>query len=219
MVLAWAMVDDGPVRAAAVGRWWRRRTALRRLWRAIFRRPVAWLAFNGVLWLWHVPALYEAAILDEGIHIFEHVTFLLAALFFWATLVHATYGSAGFTKQFRGTAVAPLSVFTTALLSGLLGVLLTFSRHVWYPVYGVVPYGWGLTPLQDQQLAGVIMWFPGGLIYLAATLILLRSMLLPGDLQSRAGKGAEARVVLAPRREVEEDFEMRRASARSSAYE
>ncbi len=216
VVLAWAIGDAGPLRAAAVGRWWRRRATLRRLWRAIFRRPLAWLAFNAVLWLWHVPALYEAAILDEGVHIFEHATFLLAALFFWATLVHGTHGSA---VRRPSSAVAPLYVFTTALLSGLLGVLLTFSQSVWYPVYGVVPYGWGVTPLQDQQLAGVIMWFPGGLIYLAAMLILLRRMLLPNALQSRAGKGADARAVIAPRRDVETEFEIGHASARSSVYE
>lgn len=216
VVLAWAIGDAGPVRAADVGRWWRRRTALRRLWRAAFRRSVAWLAFNAVLWLWHIPALYEAAILDEGLHIFEHVTFLLAALFFWATLVHGTYGSA---VRRPSSAVAPLYVFTTALLSGLLGVLLTFSQRVWYPVYGVVPYGWGVTPLQDQQLAGVIMWFPGGLIYLAATLILLGSAL-----QRSAKAQGDGRVVVAPSLETgssvgPSNLEIRPASTRSSVYE
>lgn len=213
VVLAWGLNDAGPLSAGSVGRWWRR-SRLQGLWRALFRRPLAWLVFNAMLWLWHVPALYEAAILDESIHIFEHVTFLLAALFFWATLLHEHRRT---SRHERASATAgsfekllpnPLYLFTAALLSGLLGVLLTFSQSVWYPVYGVAPYGWGMTPLQDQQLAGVIMWFPGGLIYLAATLILLGNAL-----QGRAREQGSARAVLAPRRRPETnaaEFELRR---------
>lgn len=189
VALAWGLNQT-----ADLARWWHRRAGLRRLWRLVFRPSVAWIVFNAVLWVWHAPALYEAAILDERLHIIEHIVFLAAALFFWSTLLHSGH------KRTRGrpSAAGPLYVFTTALLSGLLGVLLTFSQTVWYPVYGVVPYGWGITPLQDQQLAGVIMWFPGGLIYLAVLLLLLGSAL-----QQRAKQEGSMRAVVAPQRESE----------------
>ena len=66
-----------------------------------------------------------------------------------------------------------LYLFTTALHTGLLGALLTFSNQVWYPIYAATTIPWGLTPLQDQQLGGLIMWIPAGLIYVGAALWIL----------------------------------------------
>jgi cytochrome c oxidase assembly factor CtaG len=70
-----------------------------------------------------------------------------------------------------------LYLFTTSLHTSLLGALLTFSSRVWYPAYASSTAVWGLTPLEDQQLAGLIMWVPAGLAYLAATLVILGSWL------------------------------------------
>lgn len=61
-----------------------------------------------------------------------------------------------------------LATFLTALQGGLLGALLTFSTALWYPIYAPLTVSWGLTPLADQQLAGVIMWVPAGIVYLLA---------------------------------------------------
>ena len=74
-----------------------------------------------------------------------------------------------------GTAV--LLLFGTALHSGALGALLTFSRTLWYPAYGSAAAAWGLSPLEDQQLAGLIMWIPATFTYLVATLILFAGWL------------------------------------------
>lgn len=174
-------------RSSQIARWWHRQTVLQSAWRALSRPGVAWAVNIGVLWIWHAPPLYQAALLDEHIHSLEHAMFLGGALLFWWTALHV--------GRRRQAAFAVLFLFTTALVNGLLGVLLTFSKEVWYPVYGVVPYGWGLTPLQDQQLAGVIMWFPGGLVYLLAVLLLLGS-----DLQARARREGGGAVIVAPRR-------------------
>ncbi|MFW6070007.1 MAG: cytochrome c oxidase assembly protein [bacterium] len=170
---AWALP-----RSPQLARWWHRRPLLRRAWRALSHPGAAWLLYAGVLWLWHLPRFYEAALMNDTVHALEHAAFLGAALLFWWALFHArALSSAG----------GALYLFTTALHSGLLGALLTFAATPWYPAYSVAAYAWGLTPLQDQQLAGVIMWLPGALIYLAAILILLGRWLYrqerrsPGD--------------------------------------
>src|SRR5213075_3076414 len=63
-------------------------------------------------------------------------------------------------------------MFTTALHSGLLGALLTFAPRLWYPAYQTTTGSFGLTPVEDQQLGGLIMWIPAGLVYIAAGLVL-----------------------------------------------
>jgi cytochrome c oxidase assembly factor CtaG len=68
-----------------------------------------------------------------------------------------------------GTAV--LCLFVTSLQSGFLGVLLTLSRQPWYARQGEFALRYGLTPLEDQQLAGLVMWVPAGLAYTAAALV------------------------------------------------
>ena len=180
-------------RRSQLARWWRTRARLRQAWHGFSQPAVIWIMYNAILWLWHLPNLYQAALLDEGVHIVEHLTFLTVALLFWWKLMR---------DRSLSTGMGALYVFTTALVSGFLGVLLTFSQRVWYPVYGVVAYGWGLTPLQDQQLAGVIMWFPGGLIYLAATLLLLGTVLHPRGRPGPLGAEGSRRVVVAPRRSL-----------------
>jgi putative membrane protein len=185
VVLGW-----GVPRSPAVARWWHRRTLMQRVWHFFSRPIVAWATHLFILWVWHAPPLYEAALLNEAVHILEHLTFLGSALIFWWTVLPRRA-----SRRDLSMGSGALYIFTTALLSGLLGVLLTFSEDVWYPAYGILPYGWGLTPLQDQQLAGVIMWFPGGLVYLAAALLLLGTAL-----QRRSEKEGSGGVVVAPAR-------------------
>lgn len=126
---------------------------------------LVWLVYALTLWIWHVPALYEAALVNDWIHTVEHACFLGTAFLFWWTLAYSPGG--------RHTAVGLLFIFTTALHSGLLGVLLTFSRTAWYPAYAEGPRAWNMTALADQQLGGAIMWVVAGFIYLFALLALL----------------------------------------------
>jgi cytochrome c oxidase assembly factor CtaG len=113
------------------------------------------------LWVWHAPALYNLVLVDTTMHRLQHLSFFLSALLFWWSLVRL--GRAGY-------GVAVLCLFVTALHSGFLGALLTVSRQLWYARQGDLAAHWGLTPLEDQQLAGLLMWIPGGLIYTAAAL-------------------------------------------------
>ena len=139
-------------------------------WRLLTIPLVAWLIHAIALWMWHVPALFEATLHSELIHTLQHLAFLFSALLFWWALIHGRRGWMGY-----GAAV--LYVFTTSIHSGLLGALLTFSSSVWYPSYIGLTTSWGLTPLEDQQLGGLIMWIPAGVVYAIGGLALLAGWL------------------------------------------
>jgi putative membrane protein len=114
--------------------------------------------------------LYQATLASETLHTLQHVSFLGTALLFWWALLHGREGRLG-----RPAAV--IYLFTTAMHTSLLGVLLTFSDRLWYPLYDGTTVLWGLSPLEDQQLAGVIMWVPAGVAYLIAALALAATWL------------------------------------------
>jgi putative membrane protein len=130
----------------------------------IVTAPAAvWLLHALALWIWHLPSLYEAAVADETIHALQHSCFFGTACLFWWGIAHGRYGRLG-----NGAAV--IYIFATALHSGALGALLTFSSALWYPIYESTTLAWGLTPLEDQQLAGLVMWIPSGVVFLAVGL-------------------------------------------------
>lgn len=136
---------------------------------AWLRAPLhAWWLHVGALLLWHLPPLYQATLRHEGVHAAQHVSFFGSALLFWWALLHAR-------APRRGAAVAYL--FAAMLATSVLGALLTVSTRLWYPAYAATTAPWGLMPLQDQELGGIIMWIPGGLSYLLAALWLLGRLL------------------------------------------
>jgi putative membrane protein len=149
------------------------------LWRRITAPFVAWLIHAVVLWTWHLPALFQATLENEFVHALQHFSFLFSALLFWWAILHGPQRAIGF-----GAGV--LYMFTTALHSGLLGALLTFAGAVWYPVYNGTTQSWGLTPLQDQQLGGLIMWVPAGVTYIIAGLALFAGWLRESELRAGA---------------------------------
>jgi putative membrane protein len=126
-----------------------------------------WLLQVGTLWIWHAAVPYDAALGSEPLHILEHAGFLVTAWLFW----HVVIGVRGSGRVSNGLGV--LLVFAMAMQSVFLSVLLTFARTPWYAGYAETTAPWGLDPLTDQQLAGVIMWIPAGAVYLAAALTLL----------------------------------------------
>ena len=152
------------------------------------RRPVtAWVLHVAALWLWHSASLYEAALRSDLLHGLEHVTFIVTALLFWSAVLSPRASR----RAPRG--VALLLVFTMALQGVLLSALLTFAPSPWYEAYAQTTRAWGLAPLADQQLAGVTMWVPGGLIYLGIGLALLAAWFRESDATARkplADKGA-----------------------------
>lgn len=109
------------------------------------------------LWIWHLPSWYQATLRSDFIHALQHTSFLLTAALFWWALIHGRYGRMGY-------GVAVVYVFVTAAHSGALGALIAFSPHVLYPIYQSTTMQWGLDPIEDQQLAGIIMWIPAGIL-------------------------------------------------------
>jgi putative membrane protein len=157
--LAWGM--PRAVRRG-LGRWWHRRRWLRAALRWM-AAPLPAVALHSVaLWAWHVPAAYEAAVVHPAAHAAEHLSFVGTALLFWWAVLHRRGSLA------RVPGLAMLALFAVSMESGALGALLTFSTSPWYRSHLATAPAWGLTPVDDQQIAGLVMWIPGSLAYLAA---------------------------------------------------
>jgi putative membrane protein len=151
----------------ASGRWRRRLRLTHGNLRALGHPAAVWLLHVGVLWFWHAAVPYDAALDSAPLHILEHASFLVTAVLFW----HVVIGPRGPERVSKGLGV--LLVFAMAMQSVLLSLLLTFARTPWYSGYAQTTAPWGLEPLADQQLAGVIMWIPAGAVYLLTALTLL----------------------------------------------
>jgi len=166
--LLWALPLGG---RRNIGRWWRRQNTVRAAWHSCIRLEAAWAIAVATLWAWHAPALYQAALKSEPLHVLEHGCFLLTGcLFWWALLRRGRRGRINY-----GAGV--VAVFAMALQGGALGALMTFSTSPWYPAYATSVARYGLSPLDDQQLAGLIMWIPAGVGYLLAACALFAAWL------------------------------------------
>jgi putative membrane protein len=153
-----------------------RGTLVAAVW-SLLSRPSAAFGLHAVaLWAWHLPGPYQATTTSVTLHALQHVSFLFTALLFWWTVLMARGGEAN-----RGAAVFYL--FGTALSTGALGALLAFAPTLWYPAYAATSGAWGISPLDDQQLGGLIMWIPGSLPYLFAGLYILARWL--GESETR----------------------------------
>lgn len=131
-------------------------------WQTITQPFNAWILHAMALWLWHIPALFDAALRNNNIHALQHFSFLFSALLFWWSVI-------GKYAHAENRAWAMMSIFTTMLHTAALGILLTLANHSWYPAYDRTVM-LGLSALEDQQLGGLIMWVPAGLAYLIAGL-------------------------------------------------
>jgi putative membrane protein len=130
----------------------------------VARHPLAaWTLFAGALWGWHLPEPYQAALRVPWVHAAEHLCFFGTSVLWWACLVG---------RRRIAHAPAMVFVFTTMLHGAWLAALLTFAPRVLYPFYATRAEHYGLTPLQDQQLAGVIMWIPPGILYVSVIVVL-----------------------------------------------
>ncbi len=164
--------------------------AARRLCLAIRRRlgrdfqrwtwsPLAvWFLYAVATWGWHLPEFYQAALRDPWIHDLQHLTFFISACLFWRVLLDPM----GRRKLAGGLAV--LYLFTTTLHATVLGVLMTLAPVAWYGDYERTVHWWGLSALEDQQIAGLIMWMPACATYLIVAIALFAKALeeRPGEL-------------------------------------
>lgn len=158
-----------------VAQYWMQ-SRLRRAFQFLSGPFVALLVHGLAIWIWHLPSWFEIALAHESIHAVQHLTFFLTAALFWWALMHGRYGRVGY-------GISVLFVFATALHTSILGALFSFAQHVWYPEQSARAAEFGLPPLSDQALAGLIMWIPSGFIFAALGVGLFGAWL--GELERR----------------------------------
>ncbi len=145
---------------------------VRRAERLLRQPAIAWLLGLGAMYVWHAPALYNATLAHANVHIFEHLCFLVTGVIFWWPIC------APLSESRYAPLPAMLYLFIAAVAGSLLGIILTFASPGLYPAYlhpvdtrgflSLIRDGWGVSPAMDQQFGGLIMWVPGGLVYLSA---------------------------------------------------
>jgi len=192
--MLWAIPSPGRRR---IGKFVRQ-PSVRALWGAITLPVVAFLAHGAAIWVWHAPPLFEATLNSDAIHAAQHASFIATALLFWWTIIHGH--APGGQARAAGFGLAVLLLFGTVVHTGALGALLTFSRTLWYPAYGSAAAVWGLTALEDQQLAGLVMWVPASVGYLGAALLLFSAWLRASEARVRQGQSSDRRDVRATER-------------------
>ena len=147
--------------------WWRWSPRMRGAAAALLCPVPVWTANVAILWFWHLPAAYDLAVRHEAVHVAEHASFLLASFVFWWLLFRHTGRR---RRMDRGAGV--VYVVAAGFQCSALGALLTFAGRPLYAVHALTTAAWGLSPLEDQQIAGLIMWIPASLVYLAAAGVL-----------------------------------------------
>jgi cytochrome c oxidase assembly factor CtaG len=116
------------------------------------------------LWLWHLPSLFDRALNSEAWHAAQHLCFFVTALFFWSAMLGPR----------RSPWVSAACLFATSMASGALGAFMALSASPWYGPYAALGLAaFGLTPAEDQQLAGALMWAPGGLFHAIVAIAIL----------------------------------------------
>jgi putative membrane protein len=149
---------------------------IRSLWRRATAPAFAWSFHALALWVWHVPALFVAALASEPLHVLQHTCFFTSALVFW----WAAWGRGLRARDASSIAL----LFTTMLHTSALGLLLTFAPTPWYAQASGF---FGLTALEDQQLGGLVMWVPGSFAYLIAGLAIVALWLSPARAERHPG--------------------------------
>lgn len=172
---AWLWAAPLTLRAMGASKWVR---ALVQVWRALTKPLMATMLHSLALWLWHAPFLFDAALNDENVHTLEHLSFFVTALLFW---------SAMFSRA--APAFAAFLILTLFMQGGMLGAILALAPSGLYD-YGDQATLWGLSAVEDQQIAGLLMWAPAGLAYFAPFVwLVLRALAAQGRLPSRDSIG------------------------------
>jgi putative membrane protein len=134
-------------------------------------RPVAAAAiFTIPIVLWHMPALYEAAMRHHPLHIVQHLVFLASSVVMWWPVLSPVpeLPRASYPGQL-------LYLFLLGIPMSIVGAMITLANSPLYPFYVAAPRVWGLSPIDDQQIGGLVMWVPGGLVFwIAMTVVWFR---------------------------------------------
>jgi cytochrome c oxidase assembly factor CtaG len=168
-----AQARRSAVRGLARGRW---SAPLRTAARWATKPPFAIAILSAALAVWHLPALYAAAVDHEPVHILEHFCFVAASLLFWGPLLDAP------PVRSRIDHLRRAGWFAAAAVPGfVLAIVLAYAPHPLYSVYAdLVHRAFGLSPDGDQQMAAGVMWVPGSITYFVAFIVSVYRWLDPG---------------------------------------
>jgi putative membrane protein len=173
----------------AIGRVWIR-SGLKHAVHVLTSPIFVWLLCSAVLWFWHLPGPYGWALGSESVHAFEHVCFFVTSLMFWSLVLEPL----GRRRMDYG--ITLLLVATFGVQTGLLGALLTFAGRPLYAAHLSTTAVWRLTPLEDQQLAGLIMWIPASLIHLTTLGVLFVVWMHTAERQAITGSATRLNAML-----------------------
>jgi cytochrome c oxidase assembly factor CtaG len=145
------------------------------------------LAYAGFMWLWHIPAIYDAALQHSGIHVLEHICFAGAGALYWWHLLSPI------RSRMRLGGMGPVGyMVSTKLLVGLLGVALAFAPSAIYDFYKGHPHYWGLSPHVDQSMAGLAMALEQSVVMGTALVWLFVRMLGESEREAQRAERYEA---------------------------
>jgi cytochrome c oxidase assembly factor CtaG len=168
-----------PIRGA-VGRLLRS-AAVRRIARSVTHPACCWVAGTAVVVVWHVPQVFELGMRSHSWHTIQHATFFAAGLLFWWPVIDAGPGSATLPRP-----SVPLYLFLATLPCDALSAFLAFCGRVVYPSHRSAHPFFSLSPLQDQECAGALMWFWVTVAYLLPAIVITLRMLSPSRREGAA---------------------------------
>jgi putative membrane protein len=151
------------------------------------------LAYVALLWLWHLPALYDRAQGNALLHVLEHLCFFAAGTLYWWHVLSPI------RSRMRLAGLGPVAYMTGGkLLVGLLGIVLAFAPHTIYAFYAHKPHYWGLTPLDDQSIAGLVMALEQSIVMGIALVVLFVQMLAESEREAQRAERFEVGVSSGP---------------------
>jgi putative membrane protein len=135
--------------------------------RFLTRPKICFAAFSVVVAFWHLPQFYNAAVADHRIHIVQHLCFMAAAVMLWWPILSQLPELPRLSYPMQ-----MLYLFLTTLPMSVVAVYITYSKSLLYPGYAASPRIFGITPMEDQLIGGLIMWIPGGLVFFAVITVI-----------------------------------------------
>jgi putative membrane protein len=146
-----------------------------RVMRGLAFPAIVFLVFNLDITIWHLPAWYDATLTNQNIHIVEHLSFMAAGILVWWPVLSPI------RSQRLSPGMQELYLFANLFPMMALGIFFSFWQHPLYAPYVAAPRLWGISPLTDQQIGGLIMWMPGDAPYALAMACILVAWFDRGD--------------------------------------
>jgi cytochrome c oxidase assembly factor CtaG len=164
-----------------VGQFFKRGAYPRSVLKDISSPMVIWLAYTVTLWLWHDPSAYVAAIENDFLHDIEHLSFFITGMLLWWYITNAAPKLHGKRPPMLRIGLASITYFQNLFL----GMGLALWGSLIYDHYANVPRVWGIDPVRDQSIGGLIMWIPGGMMYGIAILVLINDVISEAERKAR----------------------------------